>query len=273
MPDLDWNRSTWDGDYDWKGGGEEWSEVWGGSEAQWYGALYPRIHPFVPARRILEIAPGFGRWTRFLLPLCSDYVGVDLSAECVRACRERFARKRHAAFLQNDGRSLASAAVSGPFDFIFSFDSLVHADRDVLDTYVTEILALLSPEGIAFIHHSNFAASGARENRGCRSENVTAAVVEQTVADAGGHLLVQERINWAAPELVDCLTLFGKASQDGAPARIANPAFMQEAQLIHDNQSPYSRIGRGRPKPRRPVRRGRTPAALLKRFARSLAGR
>jgi hypothetical protein len=28
--------------------------MWGGSEPQWFGSLYPRLHRFLPARAILE---------------------------------------------------------------------------------------------------------------------------------------------------------------------------------------------------------------------------
>ena len=128
MPNLEWNRSTWDGDYCWTSGGEEWSQAWGGSEAQWFGALYPRLHRALPARAIFEIAPGFGRWTKFLLPLCETYVGVDLSATCVQACRKTFATADHAEFLQNDGISL-SEVPDAKFDLVFCFDSLVHVAK------------------------------------------------------------------------------------------------------------------------------------------------
>src|ERR1700761_6875072 len=110
MPDIEWNLATWGG-YDWlrAAGGEEWSDPWGSSEAQWFGSIYPRLHRFLPASAILEIAPGFGRWTRFLLPACQSYVGVDLSQECVAACRRRFSDFNHASFVQNDGLTLALA--------------------------------------------------------------------------------------------------------------------------------------------------------------------
>ena len=77
MPRLDWNIHQWDGEYNWELKGEEWSSSWGSSEAQWFGSLYPRLHKYFPAARILEIAPGFGRWTRFLLDYCDDYTGID----------------------------------------------------------------------------------------------------------------------------------------------------------------------------------------------------
>src|SRR4051794_15667206 len=132
MPTLAWNKETWDGDHSWNTGGEEWSAHWGSSEAQWFGSILPRIHRFFPCRRILEIAPGTGRWTRFLSAGCEEYVGIDLSAECVEACKRRFEGVAHAAFYQNDGLSL-EAAGKGPFNLIFSLDSLVHADADVME--------------------------------------------------------------------------------------------------------------------------------------------
>ena len=89
MPDLNWNQNLWGATYDWPERGEEWSEGWGGSEAQWFGSIFPRLHRFLPASRILEIAPGFGRWSNFLIRGCDEYVGIDLSEKCIAACRER----------------------------------------------------------------------------------------------------------------------------------------------------------------------------------------
>src|SRR4030095_4890255 len=52
--------------YDWKEAGEEWSQPWGSSAAQWAGTIFPRIRECLPAGTILEIAHGFGRWTHYL---------------------------------------------------------------------------------------------------------------------------------------------------------------------------------------------------------------
>ena len=157
MPDLNWNASIWGSIYSWPDRGEEWSSAWGDSESQWFGSIFPRLHRFLPAQRILEIAPGFGRWTKFLIAECDEFVGIDFSAKCVDACRNRFAATKHARFFDNDGHSLA-AAPDDSFDLIFSFDSLVHAEHDVLQSYVPQILRKLSSTGVAFIHHSNLLA-------------------------------------------------------------------------------------------------------------------
>lgn len=244
MPDLGWNRETWDEFYKWPGGGEEWSEWWGGSEAQWFGSLYPRLHRVLPARRILEIAPGFGRWTRFLLPLCQNYLGLDLSARCVGACQEIFSNAPHAIFIQNDGLSLERAPAES-FDLVFSFDSLVHAELDVFAHYIPQILQKLVPAGVGFIHHSNFLTPGdILPAPHYRSTTVSAEQVSKLITSHGGKVLIQELVNWGGTILHDCLTLFGNAAAhaDIDSVYLQNPRFMDEASLIKNFQSFYSRI-------------------------------
>src|SRR5215213_5859531 len=103
MPDLEWNQALWNGTYDWSTSGEEWSFGWGGSEAQWFGSLYPRLHRWLPCANIAEIAPGFGRWTKFLIPLSTRYAGVDISDQCIQFCREKFSQTKNRSFYRNDG--------------------------------------------------------------------------------------------------------------------------------------------------------------------------
>src|SRR4051812_38079168 len=70
MPELDEIRARWDSSAGWSAAGDEWSGPWGGSDRLWWGTLLPRIHPFVPAERILELGPGQGRWSQYLRNLC-----------------------------------------------------------------------------------------------------------------------------------------------------------------------------------------------------------
>jgi SAM-dependent methyltransferase len=153
MPTLAENKRTWK-EYDWSRSGEEWSASFGSSEMQWFGWILPRLRPFLPAQRVLEIAPGFGRWTRFLIEHCDEFTGIDLEQRCVTACADLFPDAR---FFTNDGSSLAGIA-DRSIDLVFSFDSLVHAEQDIMRAYVREIAVKLAPQGVAFIHHSNMAA-------------------------------------------------------------------------------------------------------------------
>src|SRR5438874_933751 len=95
------NKAYWDGKYEWRDGGDEWSRPWGGVRLQWYGTLLPRIHSFVPTGTILEIGCGYGRWTQFLKDLCDRLLVVDLSERCIAACRTRFSAAEHVEYSVN----------------------------------------------------------------------------------------------------------------------------------------------------------------------------
>jgi 2-polyprenyl-3-methyl-5-hydroxy-6-metoxy-1,4-benzoquinol methylase len=243
MPDVAWNDSYWSKQYLWTDGGEEWSQAWRGSEAQWYGSLLPRLHSFLPVQSILEIAPGRGRWTQYLLPSCNRYLGIDLSDECTSFCRRRFEDIGKASFVRNDGYSL-NAAEDNSFDLIFSFDSLVHAEFDVIEHYIRQIVKKLQKNGAAFIHHSNLLeyANFPRTPHEGRGRTVSASVVANTIESAGGRIIVQEVVNWGHNELIDCFTLFGRADRglERPPIFLRNPHYMDEAKIIAAFQSHYA---------------------------------
>ncbi len=157
MPSIVDNLNYWNEVYDWPRQGDEWSAPWGGSETLWRSELLPRIREFLPARTILEIAPGYGRCTQFLKDNCERLILVDLSPKCIEACRRRFASDSHITYHVNDGKSLEMVPERS-VDFTFSFDSLVHAEADVLEDYTKQLAAKLTPHGVGFFHHSNMGA-------------------------------------------------------------------------------------------------------------------
>ncbi|HEX8206180.1 MAG TPA: class I SAM-dependent methyltransferase, partial [Solirubrobacteraceae bacterium] len=229
MPCLDEIRAKWGAPGGWASGGDEWSGPWGGSEAQWRAALLPRIRSFVPTGTILELGPGQGRWSRHLAGLCEELVLVDVAGFALEACRRRLAGVAHARFHVGDGRSLPMVA-DGSVDLAFSFDSLVHAEADVLEAYAHELATKLAPDGVALLHHSNMGAyrRGARLARalperprraltrrgllpsvyGWRAESTTAAWFARTCERAGLDVVGQELISWEyGPFLTDAITL------------------------------------------------------------------
>ena len=245
MPQLEWNRSFWNDQYNWNSAGQEWSDAWGGSEAQWYGSLLPRVHRLLPAPTVLELAPGFGRWTRFLLPMCESYFGIDISLKCVEACQSTFAEARHAQFIVNDGLSLG-AVEDGSIDFVFSFDSFVHVEIDVLGQYIPQVIQKLKPGGVAFIHHSNLAAYGnAMGEQHARAASVSRENVEQIINASGGKVIIQEIINWVNSGTHDCLSTFCRTDSPRSPQKpvhLLNPKFMIEADVIKSFQAKYCAV-------------------------------
>jgi len=249
MPNLKWNKDTWNTLYQWDLKGEEWSAAWGSSEAQWFGSIYPRIHRFVHCENILEIACGYGRWTKFLKDYPRDrYVAIDLSFECIKHCSEQF-EHANIEFFENDGRSL-EMVTGKQFDFVFSFDSLVHVSIDILESYITQIVERLSPSGVCFIHHSNFGAlldsgvinEGHLAFKHMRDTSTTAAGVKEVIERVSGRILCQEIIDWGGVESLDCFTLFSRHDSPlEYPAQhIENTRFMQEAHIIKTTHNAYT---------------------------------
>jgi len=248
MPNLKWNKETWDNQYNWNLKGEEWSKPWGNSEAQWFSSLYPRVHRFLECKNILEIACGYGRWTKFLKKhAIENFRGIDLSEECIEYCRKNL-RSPNVEFILNDGKSLNDVS-DKRYGFVFSFDSLVHVDPDILNHYISQILKLLNEDGACFIHHSNFGSliqlgNISSEHIGyvhCRDQSASAKNVRELVQLNGGKILCQEIIDWGGVNSLDCLTTFCKRESfpNSEEKQIINNQFFVEADNIKKVHSHY----------------------------------
>lgn len=103
-----------------------------------------------------EIVPGHGRWTEHLLARAAYVTIVDVNQKCLDACAERFADEAAEGRLTpmlTRGSTLPS--VAGQLaDFVWSFDSFVHMDPEVVQGYLGEIARVLRPGGHAVIHHA-----------------------------------------------------------------------------------------------------------------------
>ena len=207
--------------------GEKWSASWGNSRFQWYATLLPRIHGFIPSSTILEIACGRGRWSQYLKNECDRLVLVDISANCIDFCRQRFAGESHVDYLVGTGSDLAVDDES--IDFVFSFDSLVHADLSVIEGYLREIDRVLSPGGGAFLHHSNLADCdiGKIKDAHLRDPSVSARHVVNFLSSTRLSCTVCELLPWdiSNAEVGQCIDAFlsvSKGSTFGEPKIVRN---------------------------------------------------
>jgi len=254
MPSVEQNLELWNKEYDWSGHGDEWSNPWGGTDRMWRNSILPRIRQFLPAKTILEIAPGHGRCTQFLKGYCEHLMIVDLSPRCIEACRERFAGDSHISYYVNDGKSLEMIP-DRSVDFVFSFDSLVHVQADVMESYVRQLAVKLKPTGAGFIHHSNFGAYGGISSFArllkrfgpvgkkfqessfaihpvWRGDDMTAELFNDFCEKYGLYCVHQELINWANRRyLIDAISTFVAASKPGMVRVVKrNPHFMEEVE-------------------------------------------
>jgi GT2 family glycosyltransferase/glycosyltransferase involved in cell wall biosynthesis/ubiquinone/menaquinone biosynthesis C-methylase UbiE/predicted negative regulator of RcsB-dependent stress response len=230
------NRQKWS-NYAWSQAGDEWSAAWGGTDNLWKKTIYPRIKLNLPADNILEIAPGFGRITQYLASLCKTLTVVDLTPRCIEACKERFKDYSHIRYFVNDGKSLEMIA-DNSIDFVFSWDSLVHAESDVLRSYLLQLSRKLKEGGAGFLHHSNVGAYKNPDtgqlsivNKHWRATSMSAELFRQYCNEAGLVCVTQEIIGWGGNILNDCFSYFIKDSSYSGPGTIVNelPDFMNEA--------------------------------------------
>ena len=144
----------------------------------------------------------------------------DLAANCVEHCRRRFAHRPGLVFEVNDGLTLPMIA-DASIDFAFSFDSLVHAEADVMASYARELARVLKPSAIAFLHHSNLGGvqhsswdelnrrlAGAAYSEHMRARSMSAAGMRQLVEQAGMSCVQQELVSWGYvwPLGIDCMS-------------------------------------------------------------------
>jgi hypothetical protein len=273
MPTVQWNNETWNKTYAWDEAGEEWSETWGGSDMQWFGAILPRIHAFLPVPRMLELAPGFGRWTHFLRSQCEQLHVVDFSDKCIEACQTRFRDSDNITYSVNDGRSLEMVERES-MDFIFSYDSLVHCEDDVIEGYVSQLSSKLTPNGVAFLHHSNLGShpprfhdwklssstrwrlgrlkllNGAKrlgivDDSHQRSKSMTAAKMRAFAERHGLRCLAQETVNWGTTRPIDCFSTLVRADSAWPVRELEqeNRSFMRQADDLRQLAVLYGRNG------------------------------
>jgi ubiquinone/menaquinone biosynthesis C-methylase UbiE len=239
------NREYWGIEYKWKRQGEEWSESWGNSKSQWFSSIYPRIQKYLPCNNILEIACGYGRWTHFLKNYCERLFAIDLAEECIEVSKSRFKDKDNIEFFVNDGKSL-DMIVSSSIDFIYSFDSLVHANPETVESYLSQFDRILKKDGVAFIHHSNLRAIAkfiGTEYTHLRDHDVDAQLVSDLCEKYKLSCIAQELVNWGMESLLlDCFSTITRKSSKFYRENLLfeNSQFMHEAQLIKNLSKLYS---------------------------------
>jgi SAM-dependent methyltransferase len=204
-------QRLWNLNSNWSIDGHEWSKSFGTTENLWNNEIFDKIKEF-RGKKILEIAPGFGRITQFLSILAGELIVVDLNPLCIEKTKEKL--KNHVlAYFVNDGKSIPKVRDNSQ-DLVFSFDSFVHMHANVTEEYVKEIYRVLKPGGQAFIHHS-WLYGGAEEstNNVAGRANMSPEQFKTFVENNNMEIVSQNAIQFEPLELwngTDCISIFRK---------------------------------------------------------------
>ena len=223
---------------------------------QWYCTLLPRLHPYLEllhtngklsVSTLLEIAPGYGRWTKYLKNLCDSLIIVDLAESCIEACKTRFQAEQNLQYFVNDGKSLEMIKDES-IELIFSFDSLVHAEVDVIEAYLLEFSKKLTLNGIGFIHHSNLASSSSRrkvKNHHWRASSVSYKLVQELADRSGLRCLSQEIFSWGGSKFpIDCISVLVRQNSQWKTEYqfLENTKFETEITIAQQQSQLYRRV-------------------------------
>lgn len=139
-----------------------------------------------PTRCCLEIGPGGGRWTRYLLG-CDHLYAVDCHQELLDELRRNYPVP-HLQTIKNAGTDFPGVP-DGSVDFIFSFGVFVHLELDAIRDYLVEIRRVLRPNGDVVIQYSDKSKKQAQKNNGF-SDN-TPSRMRRLLMDEGFVILAE----------------------------------------------------------------------------------
>jgi SAM-dependent methyltransferase len=168
------------------------------------------IEPFlgtIGGGKVVDLACGRGRWSNILKNSFKHVFASDVNQENLAYCKERFKKESRIDLVALDGYTLPFE--NNAMDFVFSFDSMVHFDLDVIAGYLRETYRVLKDGGKAFFHHSNTTNSKVvkiQENPHWRNF-MSKEIFEHLALKAGLTVEKQQVINWGGAQNIDCLTL------------------------------------------------------------------
>jgi ubiquinone/menaquinone biosynthesis C-methylase UbiE len=183
-------------------------------DSQWKTIIWPMIKD-LDFHCVLDLAAGHGRNTSKLRMVAEKIVVVDINQECIDYCRERFRGDERISFVRTDGVSL-NGVDDESVTLIYSFDSMVHFEKEVVREYMKEFHRVLKPGGHGFCHHSNYTGNpGGDFTKSPHLRNYMSKELFAEYCIEEGHRVIDQKvIDWVLPDL-DCLTLFQKPKGSG----------------------------------------------------------
>jgi ubiquinone/menaquinone biosynthesis C-methylase UbiE len=197
LDNVEKNLEQWDRKHPWSKDGDEWNgqaKLCGVPYETWKASLVDAlITPFLhPDANVLEIAPGHGRWTEYLVAGARHVTVVDISANCLDFCRNRFQQSANIDYFLTTGHQLPHY-LDNSIDFAWSFDSFVHMDRNVIGGYLREMKRVLKIGGRVTLHHADvedIANHVQGQHQGWRSQ-MNGKLLRQLAEEAGLEVVAQ----------------------------------------------------------------------------------
>jgi len=146
--------------------------------------------PYVHADKTgLEIGPGGGRWTRYMLPFKTLYT-VDFHPELMAELRKNFPQPNIVEIL-NNGADFPGVP-EGSVDFVFSFGTFVHLDADIVESYLDNLKSVIRPDAQIVLQYPDKTKKQARDNPGFAENDPTRM---RAMVEGAGYRIVEEDLD------------------------------------------------------------------------------
>jgi Methyltransferase domain len=146
------------------------------------------LSPYVSGEKCaVEIGPGGGRWTRYLIGFGKLYV-VDYYPELLDEMRRNF-RTPKIECIKNNGTDFPGIGDRSA-DYLFSFGTFVHLDTHLIADYLRNMRRILKRDANVVIHYSDKTKIMAQMNDGF-SDN-TPEKMRSLVLDAGYEIRAED---------------------------------------------------------------------------------
>jgi ubiquinone/menaquinone biosynthesis C-methylase UbiE len=164
-------------------------------------------------QRTLEIACGTGRHSLQVIDKIGHLYLLDSSKKALEIARDKFKSYSNVSFIHNaSGMGLPSDSLAdASLTSVFSYDAMVHFEKECVFSYVKDTYRVLQPGGLALLHHSNYDKNpGGKftDNPGWRNY-MTQELFIQFSKDTGFEILQSEIISYSCDNS-DCITLLKK---------------------------------------------------------------
>ena len=158
-----WSRypADWRSDPDLSLGAEALGDEWGGPA--FADHIVDLVSDYVgPGVDVLELGCGGGKFSRRIAPMCRSLVCTDISPTMIGHTRTRLKEERidgNVSYLLLNGIDFTGVEASS-VDFIFSYDVLLHLQRENVFSYLRDARRVLRENGTMMVHQINFASLG-----------------------------------------------------------------------------------------------------------------
>jgi SAM-dependent methyltransferase len=158
---------------------------------------------------VIDLGAGHGRNSTMLAPRSKRLLVLDIQEGNVEVCRRRFAGQPHVTCAANNGYDLRPAE-DGAFSLVYSFDSMVHFEKEVVRSYLRDTARVLRPGGRGFFHHSNYTGGTDWRTNPHARNFMSRELFESHARDAGLQIVRQMVFEWGHIPELDCLSVVEK---------------------------------------------------------------